>query len=80
VVPRSATTQTETATGLFVVTISTREVEEILADTRLNPSDDWSPHGNLIIFSRHVTPNVRGSIWVINSDGSGLRAHCDQDA
>jgi hypothetical protein len=41
---------------LFVVTISNGQVQEILADTRLNPSDDWSPHGNLIIFSRHVTP------------------------
>jgi Tol biopolymer transport system component len=59
--------------GLFVVTISNGQVREILADTRLNPSDDWSPHGNLIIFSRHVTPAAKGSIWVINSDGSGLR-------
>jgi Tol biopolymer transport system component len=33
---------------------------------------DWSRQGNQIIFSRHVSAGVHGSIWVINSDGSGL--------
>lgn len=33
---------------------------------------NWSPQGNQIVFSQHVTANVPGSIWVINSDGTGL--------
>jgi Tol biopolymer transport system component len=32
----------------------------------------WSPQGNQIVFSRHVTADVPGSIWVIDSDGTGL--------
>lgn len=34
---------------------------------------NWSPQGNEIAFSRHVTPDVHSSLWVMHSDGSGLR-------
>jgi Tol biopolymer transport system component len=38
-------------------------------------SGSWSPQGNEIVFSAHV-PNFdyRSSIWVVHSDGSGLRS------
>jgi len=37
-------------------------------------SGSWSPQGNEIVFSAHV-PNFdyRSSIWVVHSDGTGLR-------
>jgi Tol biopolymer transport system component len=35
---------------------------------------DWSPQGNNIVFSRHVTPDVHSSLWIVHSDGSRLRA------
>ena len=34
---------------------------------------DWSPRGNDILFSQHVTPDVRSSIWAVHADGSDLR-------
>ena len=34
---------------------------------------NWSPQGNQIVFSGRVSQDVRSSIWVIHSDGSGLR-------
>ena len=57
--------------GLFTVRTSDGQVREIVADTRLNIGADWSSQGN-IIFSRHVSAHVRGSLWVVQSDGSGL--------
>jgi Tol biopolymer transport system component len=37
-------------------------------------SGSWSPQGNEIVFSAHVPDfNYRSSIWVVHSDGSGLR-------
>jgi Tol biopolymer transport system component len=38
----------------------------------INIGVDWSPQGNEIIFSRHVTPDVLGSIWVVHANGTGL--------
>jgi Tol biopolymer transport system component len=32
----------------------------------------WSPQGNEIVFSQHVTPDVHSSIWVVHANGSGL--------
>jgi Tol biopolymer transport system component len=37
-------------------------------------SGSWSPQGNEILFSAHVPDfNYRSTIWVVHSDGSGLR-------
>jgi Tol biopolymer transport system component len=37
-------------------------------------SGSWSPQGNEIVFSTHVPDfNYRSSIWVVHSDGTGLR-------
>jgi WD40 repeat protein len=38
----------------------------------LNIGADWSPQGNEIVFSQHVTPDVHGSLWVVHANGSGL--------
>jgi Tol biopolymer transport system component len=61
--------------GLFVVKVKDGQLRRITPSGTLiqggNPGD-WSPQGNEIIFSRHVTADVRGSIWVVHADGSGL--------
>jgi Tol biopolymer transport system component len=36
-------------------------------------SGSWSPQGNEILFSAHVPVTDRSTIWVVHSDGSGLR-------
>jgi Tol biopolymer transport system component len=62
--------------GMFVVKINGGQLRQILpasADLNMGVQSDWSPQGNEIIFSLHVTPDVFGSIWVIHADGSGLR-------
>jgi WD40-like Beta Propeller Repeat len=33
----------------------------------------WSPQGNEILFSAHVPDNHHSSIWVVHTDGTGLR-------
>jgi TolB protein len=38
----------------------------------LSSFGDWSPQGNEIVFSQHVTPDARSSIWVVHADGTGL--------
>jgi Tol biopolymer transport system component len=58
--------------GLFSVKTNTGQVREIYANTNLNIGIDWSPQGNEILFSRHVTPDVHGSIWAVHADGTGL--------
>jgi TolB protein len=60
--------------SLGVINLSDGHVRQITPDGMIiNIGADWSPQGNQIIFTRHVTANVHGSIWVIKSDGSGLR-------
>jgi Tol biopolymer transport system component len=61
--------------GLFVVRIKDGRLRRITPPGTLIQDGnfgDWSPQGNEIIFSRHVTADVRGSIWVVHADGSGL--------
>jgi TolB protein len=36
-------------------------------------SGSWSPQGNEIVFSAHVPDTDRSTIWVVHSDGTGLR-------
>jgi Tol biopolymer transport system component len=36
-------------------------------------SGSWSPQANEILFSAHVPDTDRSTIWVVHSDGSGLR-------
>jgi Tol biopolymer transport system component len=59
--------------GVFVVNTNGTGLKQILpADFDLSSFGSWSPHGNDIVFSRHVTPDVHSSIWVVHTDGSGL--------
>jgi Tol biopolymer transport system component len=59
--------------GVFVVKTNDGQLRQILpASMIINIGVDWSPQGNEIIFSRHVTPDVLGSIWVVHANGTGL--------
>jgi Tol biopolymer transport system component len=61
--------------GLFVVNTNNGHLRQILpASVQLSQGvqADWSPQGNRIIVSLHVTPNHYGSIWVLHADGTGL--------
>ena len=59
---------------MFVVNTNGGQLRQILptsADLNMGVQSDWSPQGNEIIVSLHVTPGVFGSIWVVHADGSG---------
>jgi Tol biopolymer transport system component len=63
------------AEGLFVVNTDGTHLRQITPPgtiIRQGNDGDWSPQGNEIIFSRHVTPDVLGSIWVIHANSAGL--------
>ena len=61
--------------GVFVVNVNGTGLKRILPPTVSANccTFNWSPQGNEIAFSRHVTPDVHSSLWVMHSDGSGLR-------
>ena len=64
-----------TSAGMFVVKTNDGQLRQILPTTMIlnaGVQSDWSPQGNEIIFSVHVTPAVRGSIWVVHADGTDL--------
>jgi Tol biopolymer transport system component len=59
--------------GLFVVPANG------VRPTRLTPAGsdvaspgDWSPAGNEIVFSRHLTDGVRQTLWMVHANGHGL--------
>jgi Tol biopolymer transport system component len=61
--------------GLFVINTDGTHLRRITPPgTIIQPGNDgdWSPQGNEIVFSRHVTPDVYSSMWVIHADGTGL--------
>jgi len=60
--------------GLFVVNANGTGLRQILPPSLAAGccALDWSPQGNDIVFSRHVTSDVHSSIWVVHADGSGL--------
>jgi Tol biopolymer transport system component len=61
--------------GVFVMNVNGTGLKQILPPTMQANccSFDWSPQGNDIVFSRHVTPDVHSSLWIVHSDGTGLR-------
>jgi TolB protein len=61
--------------GVFVVNVNGTGLKQILPPTMQANccTFDWSPQGNEIAFSRHVTPDVHSSLWIVHSDGTGLR-------
>jgi Tol biopolymer transport system component len=62
-----------TLDALVVVNTNGTGLKQITpADFRLSSFGDWSPQRNEIVFSRHVTPDVHSSIWVVHANGTGL--------
>jgi len=61
--------------GVFVINVNGTGLRQILPPTlQANCCTfAWSPQGNEIAFSRHVTREVHSSISIVHSDGSGLR-------
>ena len=61
--------------GVFVVNVNGTGLRQILPPSLTFGccALDWSPQGNDIVFSRHVSGDVHSSIWVVHADGSGLR-------
>jgi Tol biopolymer transport system component len=61
--------------GVFVVNANGTGLKRILPpEMQANCCTfNWSPQGNDIAFSRHVTPDVHSSLWIVHSDGTGLR-------
>ncbi|MFL5955396.1 MAG: TolB family protein [Gaiellaceae bacterium] len=67
--------QSGNSLGLFVLKLNDGQMRQITPPGTLIQSGndgDWSPQGNEIVFSRHVTADVRGSLWVVHTDGSDL--------
>jgi TolB protein len=61
------------ALGLYVVKIGKTRLRQITPPgTLVSSFGDWSPHGNEIVFSQHVTPDARSSLWVVHANGTGL--------
>jgi Tol biopolymer transport system component len=60
--------------GLFTVKANGSGLRQLTPPgTFASSPGNWSPQGNEIVFSGRVSRDVRSSIWVIHSDGSGLR-------
>jgi TolB protein len=61
--------------GVFVVNVNGTGLKRILPPTMQANccTFNWSPQGNDIAFSRHVTPDLHSSLWIVHSDGTGLR-------
>jgi TolB protein len=57
---------------LSVVKANGTGVRRILRDRNFSSFGSWSPQGNEIVFSMHITDDVHSTIWVMHSDGSGL--------
>ena len=61
--------------ALYIINANGTGLHQLITEN-FQPVNDgsWSPQGNQIVFSQHTTGfNVPGSIWVISSDGTGLR-------
>ena len=62
-----------TLDALFVVNTNGTGLKQITpAGFNLSSFGSWSPSGNEIVFSRHVTSDVHSSIWVVHANGTGL--------
>jgi Tol biopolymer transport system component len=59
--------------GLFVVKNDGTHLRQIAPAGVTCCSAGWSPQDNNIVFSRHVTPDVHSSIWIVHANGTGLR-------
>src|SRR6266705_2749912 len=62
--------------GVFVVNVNGTGLKRLLPPTVSADccTFNWSPQGNEIAFSRHVTTDVHSSLLVMHSDGTDLHA------
>jgi Tol biopolymer transport system component len=60
------------ALGVYVVKVGGNRLRQIAPAGLLSSFGDWSPQGNDIVFSQHVTPDARSSLWVVHADGTAL--------
>jgi Tol biopolymer transport system component len=61
--------------ALFVVNVDGTGLKRITPTGTLvtdGVGGNWSPQGNEILFSLHLTADVHSSLWMVHSDGSGL--------
>jgi TolB protein len=65
----------ETTYALFTVKLDGSGLRQITpAGMEFNfCNGNWSPQGNEIVFGAHVPSDQRSTLWVVHSDGSGLR-------
>ncbi len=62
--------------GLFVINANGTGLKQITPPGAMIDGDrfgDWSPQGNNIVFAQHANADVKNSIWVVHTSGSGLR-------
>jgi Tol biopolymer transport system component len=59
--------------GLFIVHSDGTHLRRIAPAGVTCCTVGWSPQGNDIVFSRHVTPDVHSSMWIVHANGTGLR-------
>jgi Tol biopolymer transport system component len=65
--------QDDNPVGLFTVRTTGSHLQQLhAAGTLINIGADWSAKNNEIVFSRHLTSAVRGSLCLIHPDGTGL--------
>jgi Tol biopolymer transport system component len=62
--------------GVFVVNVNGTGLRQILSPSVQGVNCcafEWSPQGNEIAISRHASPDVHSSLWIVHSDGTDLR-------
>jgi len=68
------------AFGLFTVKLDGSQLRQVTPTSSdqffVNSAPDcgsWSPQGNEILFSAHAPSDDRSTVWIVHSDGTGLR-------
>jgi Tol biopolymer transport system component len=65
--------ENDDSVGLFVIKTDGTHLRQIAPAGVTCCSGGWSPQGNDIVFSRHVTPDAHSSMWIVHANGTGLR-------
>lgn len=67
-------TDSDGTSGLFVVRLDGKGLRQ-LSPAAIEPrsTGDWSPRGNVIVFSGREQPGHRQVMWTVHPDGSGLQ-------
>lgn len=66
-----------TTSALFTVKLNGTDVRQITPNSSdafsIGDCGNWSPLGNVILFSAHAPSDHRSTVWMVHSDGTGLR-------